>query len=223
MPGLNAAFVDVGSEKDAFLHYLDLGPQFLSLQKFVKTALQKKGKTPTLLRTKNDPDIDKNGKITDVLVPGQLIMVQIVKEPNKILHHRLKEVKEITPEIKELISDMRKMIIEAHGVGLAASQVGKDLQVFLIDKILADENKVPDVLINPEITEYSKDMGEMEEGCLSLPDYWRQIKRAKKIKIKALDENGKKIKIKARGFLARVFQHEYDHLQGTLIKDRAEK
>jgi len=136
------------------------------------------------------------------------------------LRNKLREVKEITPEIKVLISDMRKMMIEARGVGLAANQVGQDLQLFVIDKKLAEENGVPDAYINPEITECSKDKGEMEEGCLSLPDYWRQIKRSKKIKIKALDENGKKIKIKARGLLARVFQHEYDHLQGVLIKDR---
>jgi len=146
--------------------------------------------------------------------------MQITKDPNKILHHKLKEVKEITPEIKELISDMRKMVIEAHGVGLAANQVNKDIQIFVIDKTLAKESSVPDVFLNPEITEYSKDSGEMEEGCLSLPDYWRQIKRAKKVKLKALDENGKKIKIKARGFLARVFQHETDHLNGLLIRDR---
>jgi ribonuclease G len=81
MPGLNAAFVDVGSEKDAFLHYLDLGPQISSLSKFLKAALIKKGKTPLLQKFKNDPDIDKNGKIINVLTPGQLILVQIVKEP----------------------------------------------------------------------------------------------------------------------------------------------
>jgi peptide deformylase len=149
--------------------------------------------------------------------------MQITKEPNKILHHKLKEIKEITPEITELISDMRKMVIEAHGVGLAANQVGKDLQIFVIDKTLANENGVTDVFLNPEITEYSKDAGEMEEGCLSLPEYWKQIKRAKKIKLKAMDENGKKIKLKARGFLARVFQHETDHLNGMLIKDRFEE
>jgi peptide deformylase len=63
----------------------------------------------------------------------------------------------------------------------------------------------------------------MEEGCLSLPEYWKEIKRAKKVKIKALDENGKKLKIKARGFLARVYQHETDHLNGFLIKDRVKK
>lgn len=109
---------------------------------------------------------------------------------------------------------------EAHGVGLAANQVGRDLAVFVIDANVAKENGVPDAYLNPDIIEYSKDQTEMEEGCLSIPDYWHQIKRAKKIKLKALDENGKKIKLKARGFLARVLQHEYDHLQGVLIKDR---
>ena len=82
---------------------------------------------------------------------------------------------------------------------------------------------MPEAYINPEMTEYSKDEAEMEEGCLSIPNYWHQIKRAKKIKLKAIDESGKKIKIKAKGFLARVLQHEFDHLQGMLIKDRISK
>ena len=146
--------------------------------------------------------------------------MEITKEPNKILRNKLKEVKEITPEIKTLVSDMRKIMVESRGVGLAANQVGQDLQIFVIDKKLAEENSVPDAFINPEITEYSKELAEAEEGCLSMPDYWRQIKRAKKVKLKALDENGKKIKFKARGLLARVLQHEYDHLQGKLIKDQ---
>ncbi len=81
MPGLNAAFVDVGYDKDAFLHYLDLGPQFRTLNKFVKSSLSKKGKGPSIPRIKIEPDIDKNGKITDVLKSGQLVLVQIAKEP----------------------------------------------------------------------------------------------------------------------------------------------
>jgi len=81
MPGLNAAFVDVGYDKDAFLHYLDLGPQFRTLNKFVKSSLARKGKAPALPRIKIEPDIDKNGKITDVLKSGQLVLVQIAKEP----------------------------------------------------------------------------------------------------------------------------------------------
>ncbi len=146
--------------------------------------------------------------------------MQIVKYPNKILSQRLKEVKEVTPEIRGLISDMRKIMVESNGVGLAANQVGTDAQVFVIDKKLAEENKVSDAYINPEITEYSKEQDEAEEGCLSLPEYFTFVSRAKKIKIKALGENGEKIKIKARGFLARVLQHETDHLNGVLIKEK---
>jgi peptide deformylase len=148
--------------------------------------------------------------------------MDITKDPNKILHHKLTQVKEITPEIRTLISDMKISMKEHNGVGLAANQVEKDLAIFVIDPNLAKENNVPEVYINPEITDYSKDMAEMEEGCLSLPEFWPHIKRSKKIKLKALDENGNKLKIKARGFLARVYQHETDHLNGMLIKDRVD-
>jgi len=81
MPGLNAAFIDVGYERDAFLHYLDLGPQFRTLDKYVKSALSKKGKAPSIPKMKMEPDIDKNGKISDVIKSGQLVLVQIAKEP----------------------------------------------------------------------------------------------------------------------------------------------
>jgi ribonuclease G len=81
MPGLNAAFVDVGYEKDAFLHYLDLGPQVQSLNKYLKAALSKKAKVLPLAKFRNEPDIDKNGRISDVLSSGQTVMVQIAKEP----------------------------------------------------------------------------------------------------------------------------------------------
>ncbi|HKK80945.1 MAG TPA: Rne/Rng family ribonuclease [Prolixibacteraceae bacterium] len=81
MPGLNAAFVDVGYEKDAFLHYLDMGPQFATLNKFVQSALSRKGKILTTAKMHPEPDIDKNGKVTQQLRSGQNIMVQIAKEP----------------------------------------------------------------------------------------------------------------------------------------------
>ena len=81
MPGLNAAFVNVGYEKDAFLHYLDLGSQFSSYYEFVKTALTDKKKVPQLQRMKRQPDIDKQGSVVDVLQQGQELLVQIVKEP----------------------------------------------------------------------------------------------------------------------------------------------
>ncbi|MFO7657399.1 MAG: Rne/Rng family ribonuclease [Bacteroidales bacterium] len=81
MPGLNAAFVDVGYEKDAFLHYLDLGPQFRSLHKYLEFTLKRKGKILQLQKYKRERDIDKDGKIADVLTAGQLVIVQIAKEP----------------------------------------------------------------------------------------------------------------------------------------------
>ena len=81
MPGLNAAFVDVGYEKDAFLHYLDLGPQFRSLQKFLSESLSRKGKSTSMQRFRREKDIDKKGKIADVLTAGQFVLVQIAKEP----------------------------------------------------------------------------------------------------------------------------------------------
>jgi ribonuclease G len=81
MPGLNAAFVDVGFEKDAFLHYLDLGPQVRSMQKYLEFCVNRKGKNISFQKFKRERDIDKEGTISDVLVQGQLVMVQIAKEP----------------------------------------------------------------------------------------------------------------------------------------------
>jgi len=149
--------------------------------------------------------------------------MEITKVPNKILAKKLERITagDIKNGLyKDLILDMKKAMVENNGVGLAANQVGKDLSIFVIDEKLAKENNVPDVYINPEITEYSKEEDELEEGCLSIPGYWALIKRSKKIKIKAVDGNGYKIKFKAKGFLARVLQHETDHLNGLTIKDK---
>lgn len=152
--------------------------------------------------------------------------MEITKLPNKILSSKIKPVSvEDTKKgsLRELILEMKNAMRDHQGIGLAANQVGKDLALFVIDEKLAQESKSPDVYINPEITEYSKDQDEMEEGCLSIPGYYVQIKRAKKIKIKFIDENGEKKKMKARGFLAKVLQHETDHLNGLTIKNKANK
>ena len=144
--------------------------------------------------------------------------------PEKILAKKVGEIAQ--DDIKSgkydsLFLDMKKAMKENTGIGLAANQIGQDLAIFVIDENLAKEGNVPEVYINPEITEYSRDQDEMEEGCLSIPEFYTPIKRAKKIKIKALDENGNKIKFKARGMLARVLQHETDHLNGLTIKDKS--
>ena len=150
--------------------------------------------------------------------------MEIIKIPNKILAKTtekvgLKDIK--SGSFKELVLNMKKAMIDNEGIGLAANQINKDLSIFIIDEKLASENNVPDVFFNPKITEYSRDKDELEEGCLSIPGYGANLKRSKKINIKAVDESGNKIKLKARGFLARVLQHETDHLNGATIKDRA--
>ncbi len=152
--------------------------------------------------------------------------MEITKLPNKILNTKIKPV--LLDDIKngsfrELILAMKETMKDKQGVGLAANQIGKDLSIFIIEPMLATEFGVPDVYLNPEITEYSKDQDEMEEGCLSIPEYFVQIQRPKKIKIKFINENGEKKKIKARGFLARVLQHETDHLNGLTIRNRNTK
>lgn len=150
--------------------------------------------------------------------------MKIILDPHPLLHRRLdtvKNVEEKTRNLSELAETMKTIMVQAQGVGLAANQVGENLQLFVILSSLAQENNVPEVFINPEITEYSKGQDTAEEGCLSLPGYFALIDRSKKIKIKALDLDGQKIRFKARGFLARVLQHETDHLNGLLIKDLA--
>ena len=149
--------------------------------------------------------------------------MEITKLPAEILGRTMEQIP--TEDIKngkyaKLVSDMKEAMVKSNGVGLAANQIGKDLAIFVIDKKTAENYKVPEAYFNPEITEYSDTTEAMEEGCLSIPGEYFEIKRSKKVMLKAVDENGKKIKIKARGFLARVYQHETDHLNGKTIKDR---
>ncbi len=123
---------------------------------------------------------------------------------------------------QELIEEMKKAMVAFNGIGLAANQVAHPEALFVIDSKLAAENEVPDTYANPEITEYGKQTDSVEEGCLSITGFWTPIKRSKKIMFKALDGQGNKVKFKARGLLARVLQHETDHLNGLTIKDRSQ-
>ena len=149
--------------------------------------------------------------------------MDIVHIPAKVLAKKLKPVE--PADLKagvhdELIEQMRKDMVANNGIGLAANQVGKNLALFVIDAKLATEHEVSDVFANPEITTYAKEQDELEEGCLSIPGYWVPVSRSKKIMFKALDGTGKKVKFRARGMLARVLQHETDHVNGSTIKER---
>lgn len=138
--------------------------------------------------------------------------------PDKILRRQSAKIKKIDKKIKRLILDMGKTMLVNEGVGLAAPQVGESIRL-----IVVNTKDGPLALINPKITRrsWSKELG--EEGCLSLPDFRANIKRSKKINVIYLDKDATKIKIKAEGLLARVIQHEVDHLNGILIIDYLKK
>ncbi|MFH1612046.1 MAG: peptide deformylase [bacterium] len=136
---------------------------------------------------------------------------------NQILRQKAEKVKEITPEIKELISDMIKTMDTNNGIGLAAPQIGKSLQIAVIRP---DVSENAFVLINPKIIKKSIRKDVVEEGCLSLPNIAIKVKRPIQITITATDLNNQPITIKIKGILARVIQHEIDHLKGILIVDK---
>ncbi|MCX6812928.1 MAG: peptide deformylase [Candidatus Azambacteria bacterium] len=146
-------------------------------------------------------------------------ILKIVQESDPVLRKRAELIKNPkNPEIKELVVDMVATMKEANGIGLAAPQVGHSLRLFTVNV----ENKIY-VFINPEVKNLSFENIPFEEGCLSVQKIWGPVIRPKKLTIKALNEDGEPIKIRAKGLLARVIQHEMDHLDGKLFTDKAEK
>jgi len=144
--------------------------------------------------------------------------LEIIKYPDEFLRRKTREVKveELkSPKIKKLVCDMAETMEVEKGIGLAAPQVGSDLRICVI-KISGETY----VLINPKIKSFSRKKDVFEEGCLSFPGVFVPVERPLKVKIQARDIEGKKTKIKADGLLARVFQHEIDHLDGILMIDR---
>lgn len=122
-------------------------------------------------------------------------------------------------EIKELIEKMEKTMLKANGVGLSANQVGLNLRMF----IYQEPGKPLKAVFNPEIVKSSKKTTIIEEGCLSVPGIYGKVERPEKIVLLSQDKNGRKIKMEAFGLLARIFQHEVDHLNGILFIDRTKK
>ncbi len=143
------------------------------------------------------------------------------KNEAKILRIKVKDFdfKKFTPkEIRALIKRMREAMEKADGIGLAANQIGLDMKVFVAQV----EGKFYAVF-NPEIAKTSKEAEIGVEGCLSVPGLTGEVARSYRVTLKGLDKSGKKITIKAWGLLARVFQHETDHLNGKLFIDYLKK
>jgi peptide deformylase len=142
----------------------------------------------------------------------------ILHYPDKRLREAGKKVVALTPELQQLIDDMAETMYAAPGVGLAATQIGELLQLFIIDIADQDEKSDLRVFINPEILETEGDIT-WQEGCLSFPGIQEDIDRAAKVKVRAQDREGRVFELEAEGLLAVAIQHEYDHLQGKLMID----
>ncbi|HVH45953.1 MAG TPA: peptide deformylase [Labilithrix sp.] len=142
----------------------------------------------------------------------------ILHYPDKRLRERGERVEAITPALQQLIDDMAETMYAAPGVGLAATQIGEALQLFIVD--VAEENSPSDlrVFINPEILERTGEVS-WQEGCLSFPGVQEDVDRAAHVRVRAQDRNGEWFEIEADGLLAVAIQHEYDHLQGVLMID----
>ena len=145
-----------------------------------------------------------------------MAILEILVYPDERLRTVAKPVKTVDERIRTLVSDMIETMYEANGIGLAATQVDVHEQVIVMD--LSDERSDPLVLINPTVVERD---GEQvyDEGCLSVPEYYAPVKRAERIKITALDQQGEIFELDAEGLLAVCIQHEMDHLAGKVFVD----
>jgi len=140
---------------------------------------------------------------------------------DKILRHKVKKVSDVDVETVELIKNMFQTMRNANGIGFAANQIGADKSIIVIDVSVIEEYKniKPLVLINPDIIYRSEEKIIMEEGCLSIPDIRCEIERPSQIVVKYKDTDMVKHELEASALLARVIQHEFDHLNGILFTD----
>ncbi|MCX7834733.1 MAG: peptide deformylase [bacterium] len=151
-------------------------------------------------------------------------MLRVFKYGSEVLRKKAEPVIQFDDELRKFIKDMKETMIQYNGAGLAAPQVGVLKQLFVagIPENYEDENSPIQwyVFINPKITYYSKEVETINEGCLSFPDLFFPVTRSSRVTVEFQDEFGVKNVMDAEGFLARVIQHETDHLNGILYIDR---
>jgi peptide deformylase len=144
-------------------------------------------------------------------------VLKVVKFPDPVLKTKSNDVLHVTDEVRKLAKDMIDTMYAEHGVGLAANQVGILLQIFVAS---ADQVRGKElVFLNPKIIKKEGVIKEFE-GCLSVPELYEPVKRAKKVTMRAMTLGGEVVEITATGLLSRIFQHEVDHLNGILFVDR---
>ena len=145
-----------------------------------------------------------------------MALLEILHYPDKRLRTVAEPVEVVDDAIKKIIDDMFETMYDAPGIGLAATQVDVHKRVIVMD--LSPEKDEPRCFINPEIIE-TDGVEQTEEGCLSVPDIYETVERSERIKVKALDRDGKEFELEADGLLAVCIQHEMDHLMGQLFVD----
>ena len=142
------------------------------------------------------------------------VMLKIFSVYEPCLRAKCNKVSRVTNAERRILNEMAEMMQAANGIGLAAPQVG-----ILQRMIVVDVDDELFALVNPEVVDSSDETETMEEGCLSMPNYYGPVERPERVTVRALDRNGKKVRIKADGLLARCLQHEIDHLDGILFFD----
>ncbi len=150
---------------------------------------------------------------------------EIIHFPEEVLRKKAKPVEVFDENLQTLIDDMIETMRVAPGVGLAAPQIGVSKRVIVIEFGSEDDETLPKqlyVLVNPEIENRSDGTVAGIEGCLSVPSVVGEVDRAEVVTVRGQDAGGNKIRIRAQGWLARIFQHEIDHINGVLYTDRAE-
>jgi peptide deformylase len=143
--------------------------------------------------------------------------------PDAVLRRTSEPVGPITPEIRTLVADMFETMYDAPGVGLAAIQVGVAKRVVTIDTSKEEGVREPRVFIDPEIVWSSEEKRVYDEGCLSIPEYYAEVERPDRVRVKFRDIEGREQEIEADGLLATCIQHEIDHLNGVLFIDHISK
>jgi peptide deformylase len=151
---------------------------------------------------------------------------EVITLPEPVLRRKARKVTDFGQDLQTLIDDMVETLRQAPGVGLAAPQVNIPLRVIVVEFGDEDDEEVPPKLytvVNPEITRFSEESETAAEACLSIPGYAGDVNRSFGITVKGVNRRGQPMRIKANGWLARIFQHEIDHLDGILFIDRAER
>ena len=150
-------------------------------------------------------------------------LLKIVRFPSPFLRQPTQEVKTVDKQIRTLVEDMMETMCDVNGAGLAAIQVGSLHRIFIIEALAAggEHTDPPKVFINPVLENLSSETDVRDEGCLSFPGVFIAVKRSLRLKISALDIDGKPFSIDAENFFARALQHEHDHLVNKLLYDDA--